>query len=146
LRESDDASASSRLSYSQEVRKSVSCIRPIPSCICEDDPANIHVYAVDVAEAETFTSVYSKSRSNLITAHEIVSLVMLRRRLEPPSFSLPDNIVILAGHKDQVRTIICALVDKMKATISPRKTRPRGSKVLSFLTLPRSTISKVETR
>jgi hypothetical protein len=86
-----------------------------PSTICEDDLANIHVYAVDVAEAETFTSVYSKSRSSLITAHEIVSLVtMLRRRLEPPSFSLPDNIVILAGHKDQVRTIIHVLVDKMR--------------------------------
>jgi hypothetical protein len=39
---------------------------------------------------------------------------MLRRRLEPPSFGLPDNIVILAGHKDQVRTIIRALVDKMR--------------------------------
>jgi hypothetical protein len=59
--------------------------------------------------------VYSKSRSNLITAHEIVNLVtMLRRRLEPPSFGLPDDIVILAGHKDQVRTIIRALVDKMR--------------------------------
>ena len=68
--------------------------------LCEDNPANIHDYAVDVAEAEMFTSVYSKSRSNLITTHEIVSLVtMLRRRLEPPSFSLPDNVTILAGHK-----------------------------------------------
>lgn len=81
----------------------------------EDDPANIHVYAVDIAEAETFTSVYSKSRSNLHTAHEIVNLVMmLRRSLEPSDFSLPDNIVILASHKDQVRTILRVLADKMR--------------------------------
>jgi hypothetical protein len=81
----------------------------------EDDPANIHVYAIDIAKAKAFTSVYSKSRSNLHTADEIVDLVMmLRRSLEPPDFSLPDNIVILAGHIDQVRTIICALADKMR--------------------------------
>jgi superfamily I DNA and/or RNA helicase len=81
----------------------------------EDDPANIHVYVVDIAEAETFTSVYSKSRSNLHTAHEIVGLaVILRRSLEPPDFNLPDNIVTLAGHRDQVRTIIRVLADKMR--------------------------------
>jgi hypothetical protein len=34
---------------------------------------------------------------------------MLRRNLEPSEFSLSDQIVILAGHKDQVRTIMRVL-------------------------------------
>src|SRR4051794_6460352 len=104
-------SRSSRLPKSQEVRRKLQTAEEAASrlmCVYlgEDDPANIHVYAVDIAEAETFTNVYSMSRFNLHTAHEIVDLVMmLRRSLKPSDFSLPDNIVILAGHKDQVRTI-----------------------------------------
>jgi hypothetical protein len=80
----------------------------------ENDESKLHLYAVDIADSKSYTSAYSKSRSNLHTAHEIGNFLMkVRRDVKPSDFSLSENMVILAGHKDQVRTINRLLIKKI---------------------------------
>jgi hypothetical protein len=40
----------------------------------EDDETRLHLFAVDITKSRPYTSAYSKSRSNLRTAHEITYL------------------------------------------------------------------------
>ena len=82
----------------------------------EDDETRLHLYAVDIAKSQSYRSAYSKSRSNLHTAHEVTNfLMMVRRAVKPSDFSLslPENMAILSGHKDQVRTINRLLLKKI---------------------------------